>query len=83
MANFSIFLSLFTVITFYIRLDDNTLLSLYHPIYISLYTESALMVFFPNHPHNVFLVFPIVKLTVTAKKRRLNKKQVNISLKFA
>ena len=82
MLNFSIYPILLTNLAFYIRLDDNTLLSSYLPTCILLHTESALMVLFPSLLHNVYPVF-LVKLTVTTKQMRLNRKQIKISLGFA
>ena len=81
-SNFSIYPILLTVIVSYTWLDDNILLSSHLPICILLYTESILMVLFPSFLHNVYPVF-FVKSTVTAKKTRLNRKQVDISLRFA
>ena len=40
------------------------------------------MIVFPSFLHNVYLVIPI-KLTVTAKRKRFNRKQINICLRFA
>ncbi len=79
--NFSIYPILLTDLASYTRLDDNTLLSSHPPTYILLHTESALMIPFPNLPCNVYPVFP-VKSTVTAKRTRLNKKQIGISPGF-
>ncbi len=80
--NFSIYPILLTDLASYTRLNDNTLLSLHPPTYILLHTESALMVLFPNLPHNIYPIFP-VKSTVTAKRTRLNRKQIGISPGFA
>lgn len=67
MLNFSIYSILLTAISFYIWLDDNTLLSLHCFICILLDTKSALMVSFSCLMHNVYPVF-LVKLIVMAKK---------------
>ncbi len=80
--NFSIYPILLTDLASYTRLDENTLLSSNPPTCILLHTKSALMVPFPNFPRNVYLVFP-VKSTVTAKRTRLNRKQIGISPGFA
>ncbi len=80
--NFSIYPILLTDLASYTRLDDNTLLNSYPPTCILLHTESALMMPFPNLPHNVYPVFP-VKSTVTAKETRFNRKQIGISPRFA
>ncbi len=80
--NFSIYPILLTDLASYTRLDEITLLSSHSLTCILLHTESALMVPFPNLPHNVYPVFP-VKSTVTAKRTRLNRKQIGISPGFA
>ena len=82
MPNFLIYPILLIVITSYIQLDDNILLSSYPPICILLYIKSTLMVPFLSFLRNVNLVFPM-KSTVMAKETRLNKKKVSISLGFA
>lgn len=72
---------LFIIIVLYIWLDNNILLNSHLLTYILLHIELALMVVFPNLPYNVYPVFS-VKLTVTIKKTRLNRKQIEISLGF-
>ncbi len=73
---------LIIVLGSYTRLDNNTLLSSCPPICILLHTESALMVPFPNLPHNVYPVFPI-KSSVKAKGATFKRKQIGITLGFA
>ena len=68
----------FTNLASYTRLDNNTLLSSHPPTYILLHIKSVLMVPFLSFLRNIYPVFPI-KSTVTAKKIRLNKKQIGIS----
>ena len=82
MPNFLIYPILLTIIAFYIRLDNNTLLSSYPPTCILLYIKSALMVPFLSLPSNIYQIF-LMKLTVMAKEIRLNRKQIGISLGFA
>lgn len=55
------------------RFDNNTLLSSDPPIFILLYTDSALMVLFLGLLLNDYPIF-FVKLIITAKEIRLNKK---------
>lgn len=78
MPNFSIYLILLTALALYIKLDDNSLLSLYSPTCILLHIEFALIVFFSSLLCNIYLVF-LVKLTITVKKTKLNRKQIGIS----
>ncbi len=80
--DFSIYAILLTDLASYTRLDNNTLLSSHPPTCILLHTKSALIVLFPNLPYNIYPVFP-VKSTVTAKRTRLNRKQIGISPGFA
>ena len=68
-------------LSFYIKLNNNTLLSLYPSIYILLYTSFTLMVYFLSLLPNVYLVF-FIKLTVIIRKTRLNRKQIRITLRF-
>lgn len=82
MPDFSIYQILLTNLAFYTRLNNNTLLSSYLLIWILLYIKFGLIVPFPNLPRNINLVF-FVKLTVMAKKTRLNKKQISLSFGFA
>lgn len=70
------------ILASYTRLDNNTLLSLYPRIYILFYTDSMLMMFFPNLLSNIYSVFPS-RLFIIAKGTRLNKKQIRITPGFA
>ncbi len=76
--NFLIYPILLTDLASYTWLDDNILLSSYPLTCILLHTESALIVPFLNIPRNIYPIFP-VKSTVTAKGRKLNRKQIGIS----
>lgn len=66
----------------YTQPDNNILLSLHPLICILLHIKSALMVSFPNFPHNAYLVFP-VKLNVMANRATFKKKQIGIIPGFA
>ncbi len=80
-SNFSIYPILLIDLASYTRLYHNTLLSSYTPTCILLYSESVLMVPFQNLLRNVYPIFP-VKLTVIAKRTRLNRKQIRICSGF-
>lgn len=77
MLNCSSHKILFMALVSYTRLNNNILLGLHPPICILLYTNSTLMMLFPSLLPNVYPVFS-VKLTVTARKTRLNRKQIRI-----
>ena len=79
--NFSSRLILFTALTSYTRLDNNTLLNSHALKCILLHTDSVLIVPFSNLPLNVYLVF-LVKSAITAKETRLNRKEIEITLGF-
>ena len=66
----------------YMRSNNNILLSSHPPTYILLYTNSLLMIPFPNLSPNVYLIFS-VKLVIIAKKTRLNIKQIKITCRLA
>ena len=73
---------LFMALVSYTKLDNNILLSIYALICILLHTNSALIVLFQSFPPNIYPVF-LVKSTVTARKTRLNRKQIKITPGFA
>ena len=68
-------------LAFYRKLDNNILLSSWPLTCILLYTDFALIVFFPNLLFNLYLVFP-VKLAIVAKKTKLNIKLMEITPGF-
>lgn len=76
-----IYVILLITLTFYILLNNNTLLSLYLFIYILLYIKLVLIVFFSKFLYNVYLFFSL-KSIVIIKKTKFNKKQIRISLRF-
>ena len=81
MLNCSSYKFLFMALVSYTKLNNNTLLSFYPHICILLYPNSILRVLFQSLPPNVYLVF-LVKLIVTTKGTKLNKKQIGITPKF-
>lgn len=66
---------------FYIRLDNNKLLSSHPFACILLHTNFLLIIFFPNFLSDVYLIYSI-KLVIIVKKIMLNRKQIGIILGF-